>query len=348
MPPVFTREATVNIWRNHTNRIGLPTSHFGHAAIALHRQGVGDEYVSWWPGEGAGMKDAFRMQQGTTTGSYQGDALSEMNPLTAIRLEVGYLQGLGQPVPAYFTNALAAHNRGAIAMARATQQRLGDPVDNGDGTLTPLWAQNCDAHMNLPGLGAHGRTWGLSINNMERWWADWNVPARRYQLASKTHSCAGAAAQGLAAGGAEAYVKRPSVWIYMAPNDILDWANSIRHEVDSLDAGALAMNADVLQALIANPAARNVLWDVAEWKRRSAVSWSIRRGPVSTIDAELAKYHELSWAADEFTERLACAVKIFRAIIKYRRDNPDGRRNQAMCVLAGQILRVVRDSGAVR
>jgi hypothetical protein len=268
-----------------------------------------------------------------------------MNPQTAYRLEVGYLNAQGDPVDPRLTAGMGG--RAPINNPRPGQVRLGDPVDD-NGRLIPLWAQECDAAVNVPGLGAAGRTWGLSINNMAAWWADWNGPGRTYKLASKTHSCAGAAAQALSAGGGEAFAKRPGVLIYMAPNDILDWGNNIRLEADTLDAAALGMNADILAALIRNPAARNVLWDLAEWKRRSAVSWSIRIGPVAEIDKALGKYGELTWARDEFPERFACLVKAFRAIVKYRRDNPAGRRNEAMLVLAGQILRVVRESGAIR
>lgn len=321
----------VHVWRN-VKRWGLPTSHFGHAAVSLLDQATGatNAYISWWPGEGAGKKQALTNQLGGANPDHLTDQVSEMNMLTALRLEVGHRQANGIPVPQEWLDYLNDVGKAPINAPRTGQNRLGTLDANG----LPMWSQSNDEEVDIPGLGGGHMPWGLSSSEMAEFWRQWDVPGREYRLASKTSSCAGVAAQALGEGGGNAYSKGPTALIYMEPNQIYDWANAIRSATFSLNLESVHIRRETANLQVAQ-GDLNRVWTSDEWIKASAVDWKIRSILLRSIDSALVEFHR----AAAFQPRFTALVKVFRGILKHRESHPESKRTIAMLVLAEQVIR---------
>jgi len=347
------QESVVRVWRNVKQYKVLPTSHFGHAAITIRGSLVpsGDQYISWWPGEGAGKKDAFRAQSGSASDGYEDDKVNEMNKLTAIRLEIGYRRSQTPqiPVPPEWDELLRELGKGPISAPRPGQQRLGREMDL-DGFLIPLWSQSADEKINIPGIGATGSYWGLSTRRMAEWWTAWKDRNPSYQLASSTNSCAGAAALALKAGGGEAFAKAPSALIYMEPLQIQEWANQILVQVDRMNEWTRELKSEFLSALsnkslapgISPPPPPGDLWSAEAWKKDSAVTGAPRSSIIREIDSCLEKFHGSDWAKG-FEEKYRLLAKIFLQIVLHRKEKPDSKRKTSVLRLGNQVVLLLID-----
>src|SRR5687768_15428881 len=103
----------------------MPTGHVAHAAGTVRGSPVPGvvEYISYWPGDSASKgKNAIKAQAGHWNDQPIQDGVSEMNRLTALRLEVGYRQQNGIPIPDHWNEALASLGKGPINDPRPGQK----------------------------------------------------------------------------------------------------------------------------------------------------------------------------------------------------------------------------------
>ena len=318
----FAQEIVVRVWRD-VKKLGiLPTGHFGHVSISLAGRQFGRKvYISWWPGEGAGKGDAFRRQAGAAVASHRMDMASEMSSSTREGLEDGT-----------FTP-----RRG---------QRQMTVYDEESGLSVETWGQEPDAKVRLPGLGASGVYWGLSMTRMARWWAmsmSWNY----YRLASKSNSCAGMAGQALAIGGGRAFASGPSALAYLAPHDIEKWSLGIRGALSTLNLGTAEILIQFRHAVSKGELGGSVsapscdLWSLDAWKQHSAVRRATRSSTIRGIDGALAKYHRHHWDGD-FQQKLKHLAEITRLLIKHRNEKPDSKRRLASLRLGKQVIDVLK------
>jgi hypothetical protein len=319
----FSEQVTVRVWKNVKKAGIIPTGHFGHAAITIKGPSVlgGKVHISWWPEE-AGKSDAFKQQEGIAMPNKNLDAASELSP----HVQEGLRDKSMKPRP----NQYSFHFQGET-----------------------LWGVRPDVKVHLPGLGASGCYWGLSLPRMARWWKLWSA-MNSYQLASRTNSCAGAAAQALQMGGGDACASHPTTILYMEPNQVANWAAAIWDELVRLNGGTAQVEAEYNRAITTGGFGRGVtgfgtaadLWDIHSWKKASAVALAVRSTTIRSIDSHLESYHKLDWSGN-FGPKLAAMAGIVRSIIKHREENPDSRRRLYVLRLGKQIVDVLKSSTVI-
>jgi hypothetical protein len=351
MAKQYTNQVTVRVWRNVKRYGTLPTSHFGHAAVVLRGAFVPRDHlqISFWPRDGAGLgRTALRKQPGAFTERAFDDKWSEMNRLTALRLEVGYRQREGIDVPPEWVEALRDLGRAPLAQARPGQTRLDDVDDDG----FPMWSQSPETKFALPGLGSRPRHWGLSITQVKKWWEAFSASHPTYQALS-FQNCAGVALMALRAGGADAFVPLPHVHIYAEPVQVEHYAQRLQVELDHLEARSAALDQDIRAALASGalrPAMlagdqRDGLWTVEEWKRRSALGpLQPRSAGIRAIDEALATYHALDWRR-AYTSKYYALVQVFRGVTAHRQQKADSARSTAVLTMGLHVLALLRAPG---
>jgi hypothetical protein len=332
---MYNQEAVVYVWSNHPVYKVLKTGHFGHCSILVQGLAVpnGAGYISWWPQNGAGKGNKKRALQGQAIDSFFNDCYSELSARARDGLEAGTLA------------------------ARTHQRRMTNPVaylpehEEDDEDDFREWVAMPESTVHLPGLGATnaGVHFGLLTADMIAWYQRFQQ-ANRYQLVSPTNSCAGAATGALLAGGADGFVDTLRGRLYLLPNDVRNWAISIRDAILWLNGRMAAILADATAAnaagrLGAAPNGASVhegLWTCAAWEHASWVKIALRTGHVGRIDKALKQYHSLDWATQRVEQYVELA-KIARGIANHLAESPNSDRKPAMLSLALQVNQVLQD-----
>jgi hypothetical protein len=333
-PKTYTVEVVVRVWRNLKMWGKIPTSHFGHASVEVLSKFVPGFYqhVSFWPGDYASKGNAIKKQSSSSTATPKTDKISEMNRLTALRLEVGYCKQNGIAYPAEWDDVLRETNKGPINTPRPGQKRTGE-LDDDD---LPMWSQSPDVKTYLPGFGAQGRNWGLSTGRMGK------------------QNCAGVALMALEAGGAGAIVKLPKVTIYGEPVQVEDYAESVLAQLNQMESWTDDLEQDIKQAVISGkvkPAPSDNLvdglWTLDTWKQKSALGgMTVRSANIREIDDAVEKYHQGDWN-DGYLKRYKALVNMFVALCKHRQEKPDSKRSEGLLRLGAQILAIVHNPGPI-
>lgn len=328
----FAEEATVIVWRNITKYGFVPTGHFGHAAIMLRGRMVGlghDQYryISWWPGEGAGKKDAVRLQGGAESDEYVGDMISELS----FGAQTGLQEGRFAP--------------------RSGQVQTEYEDESGD----TLWGVHADAQISVPGIDVWSGELGLNTPVMWNWYRGYVDNGGQYQLASRSKSCSGVAAVALIEGGGEAFADAPTARIYMEPRQVEDYGRTLRKAIMDFNARFQLFdlrNSHFVQTEmqrgttgVTGIAPATDLWDVDTWMHQSALKGAMRSSLVRKIDSALKDYHKVRWAQD-FKAKYKAFITILDAAMKHREQKPDSERGFAIARLAKQACDVFR-SGAM-
>lgn len=329
----YTNEATVIVWRNITKFGIIPTGHFGHAAVMLRgpRMGLGGnqyQYISWWPGDGAGKSDFVRQQDGISEDDYEQDMRDEMSERVRDRLE-----------------------RGDI-----------NPRHNQRKTSDGEWGVEADSKISVPGIGLNRdrtHTFGLDLNRMWRWYNDYTTNNGKYQLASKKQSCSGVALVALIEGGSTAFKKAPSIKIYSEPKQVDAYAIALRNSINTLNGRVVIFEnraaLAILRAMldmgmgpggglggVTGFQAHPDLWSYRQWKRQSAVARLKRDSVIRSIDSQLKSYHKLLWG-DNFTKKYTQLVKIMDLVMKHEEKYPESKRAFALQRLGTQVLDKARN-----
>lgn len=282
-----------------------------------------------------------------------------MNRLTALRLEVGYRQQHGIPIPPEWIEVLNAFNKTPLNNPRPGQTRLGvnERITDaaGDDWEFPLWSQSPENKINIPGIGASTSFWGVSLRRMAQWWNQFKATQPQYQALSRKNNCAGVALLGLKAGGSEAYVKLPSVTVYAEPLQVENYANALLAKIQDLNRITQDVDNDVRavvasKALSPTPASeiQDGIYTLQHWKQRSHLGGlTVRSGTIRDIDSAVEKFHTANWHA-AFPDRLKALVDIMTAIAKHRAEKPDSKRSEAIVRLAAQVITVLRNPGPIR
>jgi hypothetical protein len=349
---LYSQEATVRIWRNVKTWARIPTSHFGHAAVTIEGTFVPGffQHISFWPGTFASKgASAIKKQAGSSTQNPQQDKISEMNRLTALRLEVGHCQQNKIPYPSEYDDILRDQNKTPLNNPKPGQRRIGDVDDDG----LPLWSQSPEVKVVLPGLGAKGKLWGLSTRRMGLWWQQFQASQPKYQALGK-QNCAGVALMGLVEGGSEAFVECPGITIYGEPIQVEKYANELEMQMDRMEQWAMDLDRDIQQAVTggkidSKPSTdlSDGIWKTETWKKQSALGGlTVRSTTIREIDDAVEKFHQADWK-DKFTDRYEALAKMFMAIAKHRQDKADSKRSEAVLRLAAQILAILRNPGPI-
>jgi hypothetical protein len=329
----YHEEATVLVWRNINRLKFIPTSHFGHAAVMLRGPASGAnrgeyKYISWWPGEGAGKKDAVRDQAGFASNNFQADMISELSP-----------------------NARTGLQEGRFA-PRTGQVETDYANDNGD----VLWGQMPDVCISVPGINRTDSEFGLSQRRMYEWYEAYQKNNGTYRLASTKSSCAGVAAAALVEGGAEAFAKAPTGVIYLEPKQVETFAQDIRQKIVSLNQRAALFELDCRKVVsdhirdmkgvgVTGRAPSRDLWDHATWLRQSEVKGSVRSSDLRIIDTALKEYHNHDWK-DGFKEKYKSYINVLTGLMDHAQKKPVSERSLPRAQLGVQVFDVLR-SGAL-
>lgn len=359
MKEVYTQQAVVRVWRNLKVLGNVPTTHFGHASVTVTGTTVPErkQHISFWPKDGVESRlGAFRRQEGDSTSTASMDREIEMNPLTAIRLEVGYCKTHSIDYPKQWDEILHMSHKSPLPAPRTGQKRLDDGFGNvvtedRDGLTVPLYSQSPQTKFFLPGLAADGRLWGLNLTRMGNWWKEFMKTAPIYQAFGK-NNCAGVALRGLQAGGSDAIIKCPKIRVYGEPVQVEHYAGELSIQFDRLESWAQALDSDVQQAItsgqvrILDVPSHNLkdgLWTVDAWTDASALGVLYRRSDtLRQIDESLTRFHQVTWK-DAFVERYETFVQLFLNIVKHRQDKAESKRSDAVVRLAGQMLTILKN-----
>jgi hypothetical protein len=326
----YTEEATVLVWRNLTKLKFIPTAHFGHVAImlrgpSLHLLDSEYRYVSWWPGEGAGKKDAMRSQDGVAEHTYEGDMIDELSE-SARR---GLQRGTFQPRPGQ------------------EQVRRGRDLE---------WGVNADALVAVLGLDAANRRLGVNLNAMWTWYEGYQQNGDGYQLASRKQSCSGVALVALIEGGGEAFCSAPLIKLYAEPKQVERYARDLKRTLTDFNLRFINFR-DSNATYISNQlrarkmfgataiAAQADLWDYQTWHQQSEVKGSMRGLLIQRIDSALKDYHKYSWG-HQFKKKYQHFIAILDAVMTHRQTKPDSERGFAVARLGKQACDVLI-SGAI-
>jgi hypothetical protein len=369
MKIVYTEQALVRVWRNVKVLGKVPTSHFGHAAVTVSGLGVkttdADEphmqHISFWPGNGgASIRTAFKDAPGSFSDGSMGDRVSEMNKLTAIRLEVGYCKANGIGYPPEWDQALLEANKPPLPKPRQGQKQLLDPttnmavtnpqytyrLTNGTEVLVPMYSQSPQAKFFLPGLRAKGAHWGLNTTRMADWWIGFQQKNPQYRAFSAENNCVGIALQGLAEGGATAIAKPPAVRFYGEPVQVETYARELEQQFLHLEGLTRLLEVSIKSNRLAQKAVSpdqlgDGIWTLDQWKKASALGIMYQRsGTIQEIDHHLNTFQRLTWKY-AFQERYDAFVKLFLTVVKHREEKQDSKRSEAIAQLGSQILDVL-------
>jgi hypothetical protein len=305
MAAVYDREVVVYVWRYKPVMGFIPSSHFGHAAVKLRGVlGAPDDktYISWWPGEGAGIEDAFRRQPGIQSNSLSEDKYDEMNRQTRANLQAG-----------------------------AYQPRPGQQFKNGE------WEQKPDFKIHLPAQGARGAPVGLNIVRMYKWWHAFRLaPERQYKLASKRVSCAGVAALALLAGGASLYATPPSALLFLDPNQIQAWASQVGQALTQINQAASTLGQAIGRY---NQDTSTKLMSYAAWKALSDQNFSgpFRSKWVKAIDEAVKQFHLPGRSREQKFDSVRHIMMAARDFLVHK---PASQRGDAVVRLSLQAMAV--------
>lgn len=312
-------EVHVIVWKNHVRR-----GNFGHAAMKLRHPDIANlNYISWWPGEGAGKGDAFR-NQGGTMGDYYSDRLDELSE----RSNEALLEGRYQP---------------------REGQRL---FHHNDDTFD--YAQQPTKKIYLVGLGVRRMPWGLDTKAIHRWWTqEFLTGEHRYQLASRTISCAGVVRQALKAGGAKAFADAPDSNIMATPAEMMHWGEAIDLKLNQLNNTftQLMVQAGQLAQQGKDPRRRGrvqfifdgqTLPTADNWRRGSRRTNGRRGQNVESMDSLITSFHNHAHetAHPGLTKKLTALVSIFEkatAAIARDRDPEDAEVLRALAMRAAEV-----------
>jgi hypothetical protein len=362
MSHTFANQVRVRVWRN-VKYGGLPGPHFGHAAVVLHggvvagysRDAQPRVQISFWPGDFAKIgPSALQAQASATTGDALADKRNEMGKWTALRLEIGYRDRNGIPVPDAWRNEIADVGYSPIDAPRSGQSR------NPDSSYVPsargnegyrIWSQSPELKLDLPGFRNPGLIWGLSLTRCAYWWMNFKNSEPHYKALS-FQNCAGVALMALREAGSEAFAELPHVQVYAEPTQVENYAGLVKVQQERMEAWTATLDADIRQALEtgqlkAADAAMGLrdLWPVADWMKASALGpFQPRGSTIRAIDKALSDYHASSWSADYKTKYQAL-VKVFLGIGQHRQDKADSARSVAVLTLAFQLLKMMRNPG---
>jgi hypothetical protein len=363
MARIFSEQATVRVWRNLKKWGKVPTSHFGHAAVTISSKTAfrGKEHISFWPYDGVDSnREAITKQAGTWSKSSQRDNEKEMSDFTALRLEVGYCQAHEIPYPEEWDKLLRDGNKTAIAEPRLGQNRITMPRTNDVAKYSngwPRWSQSAEVKIALPGIGSDDSPWGLSVRRMSKWWQRFKDSEPHYRALGK-QNCAGVALMGLREGGAEAFVKCPSIMIYAEPVQVENYARQIEVELERMNTWSQELDTAIRQAQASQsvqpdkmggaPPVKGVLdglFSVDVWKQKSDLgTFKVRSSTIRDIDRALKDYHDANWTS-KFTSRYEALVKMFQQIVAHHREKSHSGRSEAVLALGSQILTIVRNPG---
>ena len=348
----FKEQATVRVWRNVKTLGKVPTSHFGHAAVTIKGAKVNvvgyKNHISFWPGDYASKGNAIFKQTGDFNDELKDDKISEMNQLTALRLEVGYRQANGMYCPPKYIAWLTHFEKTPITSPRPGQKWL----DEVDSKGWPLWSQSADEKVALPGTDCGDRLWGLSICHMNDWWENFKNSGPQYQALGR-QNCAGVALDALKEGGSEAFLPCPYIKAYTEPTQVEDYAKRLRNKLNEMENLSTQLDDDIKQAVMSNnlwaapgdPPADGI-WELDKWKRESALgTFQVRSSTIRQIDNAVARFHEANWT-DQFTKRYTALVQAFLGVVKHREEKADSGRSRAVLRLGAQILAIVRNPKA--
>lgn len=349
---VYPNQVAVRVWRNVKTLGKLPTSHFGHASLTLRGPFARGKrmQISFWPGgpggAGIGLSGVLR-QPGDYNDTTLDDKKSEMNPLTAVRLEVAYCRREGIDYPPEWDDWLREFGTTPLTDPRPGQKRLG--TVNSDGV--PLWSQSQDIKVVLPAYRLDGRFWGLSMSRIVKWWDAFKLQAPHYQALSR-QNCAGVALMGLAAGGSEAFVELPSVAIYAEPAQVERYAQMLAVQFDRMEAWSNEFDAEIrteaAMGRLTNDGTgetKDGLWTLERWKARSALGpLKPRSSTIRAIDDALADFHAADWQAG-YKAKWSALVRVFMNVVTHRQNKAQSERSGAVLNLGQQVLALVRNMG---
>lgn len=314
------RELIVIVWKNHVR-----AGNFGHAALKIRNDGM-KAYASWWPGEGAGLGDAFRGQAGER-GDYLSDRTDEIAESTNRRLLAGQF-------------------------APRDGQRLLRVNDRNNSTAFD-YGQQPTQKVYLPGAGVAGKPFGLIVSPVYNWWTIKFVHEgddRTYQLASRTRSCAGVVREALKRGGAKAFVDAPESSGWATPAEILNWAISLDAKLTDLNMRYQRLK---MQVQMQVGARHQLLYregygdlpSVDLWRRDSRRPNGTRGDNVRSIDQHLGRYYRhRAQPLDEYdglVKQLKSARKIFEiaeSAVQRNRHAHDAMALKSIALRVGQVL----------
>lgn len=365
MAKVYSNQLTVRVWRNIKTLGGLPSSHFGHASLTMSgmflpgspEDGRRRVQISFWPAESAGIgMSGIRKQGGLTSDYSYEDKVSEMNRLTALRLEVGYRDDNGIPVPKSWRTRLANYGKTPLSTPRDGQRRLGftsEGTDSNDENDLgwPLWSQSPEVKVPLPGFMVKGRLWGLSIPRINRWWTTFKAQAPQYQALSR-QNCAGVVLMALKEGGAEAFVAAPSVHVYAEPIQVEQYARLLEMQLERYETWSADLDTQIRSALAAGtitPAmlsgSEDGLWTVERWKGLSSLGpLQPRSSVIRAIDDALVRYHAAEWKVG-YLQKYKALSDVFLNVCIHRQQKPKSERSAAVLGLGLQVLAYLRAPG---
>ena len=372
MKKLYPHQAVVRVWRNLKMLSKVPTSHFGHASVMVTGDSVRTtdfdyphmQNISFWPANATGLGNAFEDQPGDFTASSAEDKVSEMNNLTAIRLEVAFCRREKIDYPAAWDRALAEAGKAPLPSPRQGQKRYVDPstglttlvpqkrywLKDGTSAPIPLYSQSPQSKIFLPGLLIKGRSWGLNLTRMANWWIDFQETEPVYRAFSPNNNCVGVVFQALREGGAEAFVKIPKVRAYGEPLQAEQYARDLEKAFEQIERETAILRMDrEVRYCNQNPIPANQLmdglWTLANWKRASALGVLYRRSAlIVEIDDLLERFFRLTWKYG-FVEKYGLLVRLFRAVLRHRADKSDSKRSYAVAQLGSQILEVLEKTG---
>lgn len=316
MASQFDREAVIYVWN-----YGGP-SHPGHAAMKI-RGVVGapksTTYISFWPGEGAGLSNALKKQPGSLVRSHWLDKYNEMGESTAERLEDG----------TFVPNNL--------------QQRkdMSQVNDDGDTETVSIWMQKPHHKIYIPGMGATGTKAGLNLVQIYEWFQIFsNSPGLKYKFASKKINCSGVVLLGLLKGGAAAFATKPTANLFIDPNQVRKFAEAVQRSVADINANASGLEIQAARTLA--PKFRldlsMELITLTDWKTKTQLGRFTGRSHVSDIDDAIKAYHLGKMIA---TQRIELLGKVLKAVRKHIMKYPESRRGGPVLELGKQALSLV-------
>ena len=361
MQKMYSEQGLVRVWRN-TKVLGMPSMHFGHAAVTVHGMSVpttatscdaNTQHISFWPADGVehvfGENGVFRPQAGAGTEHPGEDRINELNPITMIRLEVGYRLANSMPVPNEWLQYLSRVNKGPLAAPRTGQKRLTDEdgaviIQNKGGINCPMWSQSPEVKIFLPGLLAHGVLWGLNLRLMADWWTKFMAGKPQYTALAR-QNCAGVVLWALQAGGSELFAKCPDIRVYGEPTQVEQYARTLEERFRELEFQGTLLTREVARLIDWRAPAMDVsagLWTLAAWKKASALGiTSPRSALICQIDAGVDEYQRLTWKANPLG-RYGALLKVFQGIVKHRAAKADSHRSEAVLKLASQVLNLLK------
>ncbi len=284
----YDQEITVYIWQNAPLLKAASSGHFGHASLAIK----GFPVVSGkkWPE----ISEHMSWWPGEPNEDYGEDKKLELSDKVREKLEKGEYK-----------------------------PRKGQRYNEARGE----WEQSATDKVRLPGLGATGCYFGLGLLQLHLWWKHWQT-GNEYKLVSKSKNCAGAAAIGLRAAGASAFVAPPKAVVVMEPNQILKWAKAVLDEIAVLNAATEEIDV-ILQKRIKS-GIRFFCPDPPDLT--TAEAWKAESGKLkegAEILKLLGKYHSYNWKSDfkkepdtdDFSKKMAALIGIVKIIAKVTQKN---------------------------